>query len=145
MDTSKESVCKMKTYRTTSQGSRVEVTDAKSHLQRKRKKWGSAELSSLPLVRRGKRKSSSSGDAEYLTPRSEIKKRAQKDNIKKYFRSLRRKQRYRNLLKRKRILKIKNMDCSEKQKGNKKEHKERHKMGEEVIPLRVLSKSEWMD
>nr|KAF6480577.1 La ribonucleoprotein 7, transcriptional regulator [Molossus molossus] len=28
---------------------------------------------------------------------------------------------------------------------HKKKHKERHKMGEEVIPLRVLSKSEWMD
>ncbi|NXA11736.1 LARP7 protein, partial [Sapayoa aenigma] len=33
---------------------------------------------------------------------------------------------------------------SKSKRKHKKKHKERHKMGEEVIPLRVLSKTEWM-
>ncbi|XP_030046707.1 la-related protein 7 isoform X2 [Microcaecilia unicolor] len=34
---------------------------------------------------------------------------------------------------------------SKSKRKHKKKHKERHKVGEEVIPLRVLSKKEWLD
>ncbi|XP_060102900.1 la-related protein 7 isoform X3 [Heteronotia binoei] len=38
----------------------------------------------------------------------------------------------------------KDTSLSKSKRKHKKKHKERHKMGEEVIPLRVLSKNEWM-
>ena len=81
MDTSKGSVCK-KRSRTTSEGSEVEVTEPQKP-PTKKKKRERTEVSSLPLGKTGKRKRSSSEDADYLTPKSKLKKVAQKGNIKK--------------------------------------------------------------
>ncbi|KAM4709724.1 la-related protein 7 isoform 1-T2 [Discoglossus pictus] len=39
----------------------------------------------------------------------------------------------------------KDTSMSKVKRKRKKKHKERHRVGEEVIPLRVLSKKEWMD
>ncbi|KAM4808739.1 la-related protein 7 [Rhinophrynus dorsalis] len=39
----------------------------------------------------------------------------------------------------------KDLSMSKVKRKRKKKHKERHRVGEEVIPLRVLSKKEWMD
>ncbi|XP_069487084.1 la-related protein 7 isoform X2 [Ambystoma mexicanum] len=39
----------------------------------------------------------------------------------------------------------KDVTMSKVKRKRKKKHKERHKMGEEVIPLRVLPKKEWLD
>ncbi|XP_040274287.1 la-related protein 7 isoform X2 [Bufo bufo] len=39
----------------------------------------------------------------------------------------------------------KEMSASKVKRKRKKKHRERHRVGEEVIPLRVLSKQEWLD
>ena len=49
----------------------------------KRKNEKKTEVSSLPLVKAGKRKRSSSEDADCLTPKTKVTKVSQKDNIKK--------------------------------------------------------------
>ncbi|GAB5570556.1 la-related protein 7 isoform X1 [Prionailurus iriomotensis] len=83
IDTSKETVGKMKRSRTTSEGSEVEITEPQKPPSKKKKKRERAEASSLPTVRTGKRKRSISEEAEHPTPRSKVKKITQKDNIKK--------------------------------------------------------------
>ena len=79
--TSKDTVDKVKRSRTTSEGSEVEVTEPQKPPSKKKKKRERAEVSGLPLVKAGKRKRSSSEDADCLTPKSKIKKMAQKDNM----------------------------------------------------------------
>ena len=76
-DTSKETVRRVKRLRTTSEGSEIEVTEAQKPLLKQKKKWERAKVSSLSLVKGGKRKGSSSEDADCLTPKSKIKKTAQ--------------------------------------------------------------------
>ncbi|KAG8519427.1 La-related protein 7 [Galemys pyrenaicus] len=83
VDTSKETACKVKRSRTTSEGSEVEISEPQKPPSKKKKKREKAEASSLPSVRTGKRKRSSCDDTECLIPRSKVKKTAQKDNIKK--------------------------------------------------------------
>ncbi|MBZ3875215.1 La-related protein 7 [Sciurus carolinensis] len=79
MDTSNESICKMKRSRTASEGSETETTpEPQKQPTKKKKKW-EREVSSLPEGKTGKRKRSSSEDAEYLATRSKVKKMAQKD------------------------------------------------------------------
>ncbi|XP_032318101.1 la-related protein 7 isoform X2 [Camelus ferus] len=147
MDTSKESVCKVKRSRTTSEGSEVETTEPQKPPSKKRKKRERAEVLSLPSVKTGKRKRSSSEDADCLAPKSKVKKMAPKDNIKKEASEVCKESKELEVSteEEKDTGDIKDGSLLKAKRKHKKKHKERHKMGEEVIPLRVLSKSEWMD
>ncbi|KAM6148087.1 la-related protein 7 isoform 1-T2 [Erethizon dorsatum] len=145
MDTSNMSVCKVKRSRTTSEGSEMESAEPQKQPTKKKKKRDRAEVSSLPEGRPAKKKRSSSADAESLASKSKVKKTAQKDvkkeasEVPKENRDLEFSTEEENTgdMKEGSLLKTK--------RKHKKKHKERHKMGEEVIPLRVLSKNEWMD
>ncbi|XP_057562542.1 la-related protein 7 isoform X3 [Hippopotamus amphibius kiboko] len=145
MDTSKESTCK-KRSRTTSEGSEVEVAEPQKPPTKKKKKREKTEVSVLPLVKTGKRKRSSSEDADCLTPKSKIKKVVQKD-IKKEASEVCKENKELEVSteEEKDTGDIKDGSLLKAKRKHKKKHKERHKMGEEVIPLRVLSKSEWLD
>uniref|UniRef100_A0A8C0I0D3 La ribonucleoprotein 7, transcriptional regulator n=1 Tax=Balaenoptera musculus TaxID=9771 RepID=A0A8C0I0D3_BALMU len=133
MDTSKESVCK-KRSRTTSEGSEVEVTEPQKPPTKKKKKRERTEVSSLPLGKTGKRKRSSSEDADYLIPKSKLKKVAQKDNIKKEASEV---------CKENKELEVSTEE--EKDTGDIKDGSLLKAKEKEVIPLRVLSKTEWLD
>lgn len=147
-DTGSTGVCKGKRPRTASEGSEAETPEAPKQPAKKKKKREKAEPSVLPEVRAGKRERSSAEDEDCQPPRPKVKKRAQKDGISEAASEISKE--------------IRDLEfCSteeEKETGDgkgdsllkvkrkhKKKHKERHKMGEEVIPLRVLSKTEWMD
>ncbi|XP_069315181.1 la-related protein 7 isoform X2 [Eulemur rufifrons] len=147
MDTSDVSACKMKRSRTTSEGSEIETPEPQKQPSKKKKKRERVEASSLPEGRTGKRKRSSSEDAECPTPRSKVKKTAQKDTIKKEASEVSKENRDLEVSteEEKDTGDIKDGSLLKTKRKHKKKHKERHKMGEEVIPLRVLSKSEWMD
>ncbi|XP_058405911.1 la-related protein 7 isoform X2 [Diceros bicornis minor] len=145
MDTSKEAVCKIKRSRTTSEGSEVEITEPQKPPSKKKKKREKAEASNLPSVRTGKRKRSSSEDAECIAPRSKVKKMAQKDIKKEASEVSKDKDLEVSTEEEKDTGDIKDGSLLKAKRKHKKKHKERHKMGEEVIPLRVLSKNEWMD
>uniref|UniRef100_A0A8C4L7U8 La-related protein 7 n=1 Tax=Equus asinus TaxID=9793 RepID=A0A8C4L7U8_EQUAS len=147
MDTSKEAACKMKRSRTTSEGSEVEITEPQKPPSKKKKKREKAETSSLPSIRTGKRKRSSSEDAECLTPRAKVKKMAQKGDVQKEASEVSKESKDLEVSteEEKDTGDIKDGSLLKAKRKHKKKHKERHKMGEEVIPLRVLSKSEWMD
>ncbi|XP_049564927.1 la-related protein 7 isoform X4 [Orcinus orca] len=144
MDPSKESICK-KRSRTTSEGSEVEVTEAQKPPTKKKKKRERTEVSSLPLGKTGKRKRSSSEDADYLTPKSKLKKVAQKDIKKASEVCKENKELEVSTEEEKDTGDIKDGSLLKAKRKHKKKHKERHKMGEEVIPLRVLSKTQWLD
>uniref|UniRef100_M3Z2X9 La-related protein 7 n=1 Tax=Mustela putorius furo TaxID=9669 RepID=M3Z2X9_MUSPF len=136
MDTTKESDSKMKRSRTTSEGSEVETTEPQKPPSKKKKKRE---------IRTGKRKRSIS-EAEYPTPKPKVKKTNQKDNIKKDTEtSKENKDLEVSTEEEKDTGDVKDGSLLKAKRKHKKKHKERHKMGEEVIPLRVLSKSEWMD
>ncbi|XP_076998631.1 la-related protein 7 isoform X1 [Tamandua tetradactyla] len=146
LDTSNESICKLKRSRTTSEGSEVDISEPQKPPSKKKKKREKAEASSLPEVRTEKRKKSSSEDAECLAPRSKVKKLAQKESIKKEISEVKEnKDLELSTEEEKETGDIKDGSLLKSKRKHKKKHKERHKMGEEVIPLRVLSKSEWMD
>ncbi|XP_059233394.1 la-related protein 7 isoform X1 [Mustela nigripes] len=145
MDTAKESDSKMKRSRTTSEGSEVETTEPQKPPSKKKKKRERQEVSGLPVVRTGKRKRSNS-EAEYPTPKPKVKKTNQKDNIKKDTETCKENKDLEvSTEEEKDTGDVKDGSLLKAKRKHKKKHKERHKMGEEVIPLRVLSKSEWMD
>lgn len=146
VDLSKENVCKVKRSRTTSDGSETEVPEPQKPPSKKKKKRERAEASGLPLVRTGKRKRSNSEDTE-INPRSKVKKTAPKDDIKKETSEISKENKDLEVSteEEKDTGDIKDGSLLKTKRKHKKKHKERHKMGEEVIPLRVLSKSEWMD
>ncbi|XP_008059924.1 la-related protein 7, partial [Carlito syrichta] len=146
MDTSNTNACKVKRSRTASEGSEAETTEPQKQ-SKKKKKREKGEVSSLPEARTGKRKRSSFEDAECLAPRSKVKKMTQKDVIKKEASEVSKENRDLEVSteEEKDTGDIKDGSLLKTKRKHKKKHKERHKMGEEVIPLRVLSKSEWMD
>lgn len=146
MDASNESVCK-KRSRTTSESSEVEVTEPQKQPTKKKKKREKTEGSSLPLVKAGKRKRSSSEDADCLTPKAKVKKVSQKDSVKKEAPEVCKESKELEVSteEEKDTGDIKDGSLLKAKRKHKKKHKERHKMGEEVIPLRVLSKTEWLD
>ncbi|XP_055290592.1 la-related protein 7 isoform X1 [Moschus berezovskii] len=146
MDASKESVCK-KRSRTTSESSEVEVTEPQKQPTKKKKKREKTEVSSLPLVKAGKRKRSGCEDADCLIPKAKIKKVSQKDNVKKEAPEVCKENKDLEVSteEEKDTGDIKDGSLLKAKRKHKKKHKERHKMGEEVIPLRVLSKTEWLD
>ncbi|XP_016056205.1 PREDICTED: la-related protein 7 isoform X1 [Miniopterus natalensis] len=140
------SACEAKGPRATSEGSEGEGAEPQKVPSKKKKKRVRAEVTGLPLVR-AKRKRSSSEDTGCPAPRAKVRKTAQKDNLKKASEvskenkdlevSTEEEKETGDIIKDGSLLKAK--------RKHKKKHKERHRMGEEVIPLRVLSKSEWMD
>lgn len=145
MDTSNESKVK-KTLRATSEGSEADAEPQKQP-SKKKKKRERVETSNLPEVRTEKRKRSSSEDTESLAPKSKVKKTAQKDSIKNEASEVSKENRDLGFSteEEKDTGDIKDASLLKTKRKHKKKHKERHKMGEEVIPLRVLSKNEWMD
>ena len=167
VDSSSLGVCKaMKRPRTASEGSEAETPEAPK--QPAKKKQDKVEASSLPEARAGKRERCSAEDEDCLPPRPKAKKRAQKDGVgqaasevSKESRGTMHGSKVTNVLTSSHngLTEIFFLDlefCSteeEKETGDRKgdslskvkrkhmkKHKERHKMGEEVIPLRVLSK-----
>ncbi|KAK2101127.1 La- protein 7 [Saguinus oedipus] len=145
-DTSNTSLSKMKRSRPTSEGSDLESPEPQKQPSKKKKKRDKVEVSSLPEVRSGKRKRSSSEDAESLAPLVKVKKIIQKDMVKEAS-ELSRENRDIEISteEEKDTGDLKDSSLLKTKRKHKKKHKERHEMGEEVIPLRVLSKSEWMD
>ncbi|KAL6059657.1 hypothetical protein STEG23_037122 [Scotinomys teguina] len=145
-DTSGEGVSKAKRPRTASEGSEAETPDVPKQPAKKKRKREKVEAS-FPEVPAGKRDRSSAEDEDCLPPRPKAKKRAQKDGLSESASEVSKESRDLELCcteeketgdgKGDSLLKVK--------RKHKKKHKERHKMGEEVIPLRVLSKTEWMD
>ncbi|XP_075400024.1 la-related protein 7 isoform X2 [Tenrec ecaudatus] len=112
--------------------------------KKKKKHKDKGDASTLPEARAAKRKRKGSANAEGLAPKAKVRKTTPKEHVKEA-----------QVCKESKDLEFSTEE--EKETGDKegsllkakrkhkKKHKERHKMGEEVIPLRVLSKSEWMD
>nr|XP_048312850.1 la-related protein 7 [Myodes glareolus] len=148
MDTDSMGVSKAKRQRTASEGSEAETPDAPKQPAKKKKKRDKIETSILPEVRAGKRERSSAEDEDCLPPRPKAKKRAQKDGISEAASEVSKESRdleFCSTEEEKETGDIKGDSLLKVKRKHKKKHKERHKMGEEVIPLRVLSKTEWMD
>lgn len=147
MDTSEaNSACKRS--RTASEGSEAETPEPQKQPAKKKKKRERVETCSLPEVKAGKRKRSSSEDAECLPPKSKAKKSktAQKDSLKEAEVSkVNTDLEFCSTEEEKDTGDLKGVSLLKSKRKHKKKHKERHKMGEEVIPLRVLSKTEWLD
>ncbi|XP_021504424.1 la-related protein 7 isoform X1 [Meriones unguiculatus] len=148
VDTSSMAVCKAKRPRTASEGSEAETPEPPKPPAKKKKKRDKAESSILPEGRAGKRERSSAEDEDCLAPKPKVRKRAQKDvageaasEVSKESRDLE----FCSTEEEKETGERKDDSLLKVKRKHKKKHKERHKMGEEVIPLRVLSKTEWMD
>ncbi|MGH0150934.1 UNVERIFIED_CONTAM: hypothetical protein FKN15_060730 [Acipenser sinensis] len=133
---------KKKRPRGLSECSETDSTDAQKALSKKDKKKRCRSESTEPTeeVRQGKRKRSST-DSQKETP-CKVRKVSEVERVPELkqesengLRDL--KEEEKELKKDESLLKAK--------RKRKKKHKERHKMGEEVIPLRVLSKNEWLD
>lgn len=141
-------VSKVKRQRTASEGSEAETPDAPKQPAKKKRKREKVETSILPEVRAGKRERSSAEDEDCLPPRPKAKKRAQKDGISEAASEVSKESRdleFCSTEEEKETGDRKGDSLLKVKRKHKKKHKERHKMGEEVIPLRVLSKTEWMD
>ncbi|XP_057650194.1 la-related protein 7 [Chionomys nivalis] len=148
LDTSSMGVSKAKRQRTASEGSEAETPDAPKQPAKKKKKREKVETSILPEVRAGKRERSSAEDEDCLPPKPKAKKRAQKDGISEAASEVSKESRdleFCSTEEEKDTGDRKGDSLLKVKRKHKKKHKERHKMGEEVIPLRVLSKTEWMD
>ncbi|XP_051021596.1 la-related protein 7 [Acomys russatus] len=147
---SSEGVCNAKRPRTASEGSEEETPEAPKQPAKKKKKRGKVEPSILPEVRAGKRERerSSAEDEDCLPPRPKAKKRAQKEGPAEAASEASKESRdleFCSTEEEKETGDTKGDSLIKVKRKHKKKHKERHKMGEEVIPLRVLSKTEWMD
>uniref|UniRef100_A0A2K6SWF9 Uncharacterized protein n=1 Tax=Saimiri boliviensis boliviensis TaxID=39432 RepID=A0A2K6SWF9_SAIBB len=127
-DTSNTSVSKMKRSRSTSEGSDLESPELQKH---------------LPEIRTGKRKRSSSEDAESLAPQSKVKKIIQKDMVKEAS-EVSKENREISTEEEKDTGDLKDISLLKTKRKHKKKHKERHKMGEVVIPLRMDLKKEYL-
>ncbi|XP_066239891.1 la-related protein 7 isoform X1 [Saccopteryx leptura] len=140
------SACQVKMPRTTSEGSEGEGTEPQKPPSKKKKKRARAEGASLPSGRTGKRKRGSCEDVGCAAPRSKVRKMARKDSLTKASETSRENKDVEvSTEEEKETGDIKDGSLLKAKRKHKKKHKERHRMGEEVIPLRVLSKSEWMD
>uniref|UniRef100_A0A8C5TYN0 La-related protein 7 n=1 Tax=Malurus cyaneus samueli TaxID=2593467 RepID=A0A8C5TYN0_9PASS len=147
-NTTAEPVPKSKRQRTPSECSEMEGTETpKQPSKREKRKWDRAESSEVTWESRpGKRKRASSGDGEASAPK--VKKTAEKDEVETV-----KEETTEEAPKDSNDVEVsaeedkdkKDTSLSKSKRKHKKKHKERHKMGEEVIPLRVLSKTEWMD
>ncbi|NXL62958.1 LARP7 protein, partial [Chordeiles acutipennis] len=140
-----EQVPKAKRHRTSSECSEMEGTEThRQPSKREKRKWDRTESSEAPWEGRpGKRKRTSSGDGETSTPK--VKKSVQKDEVRPVKEETTEAPKDSNDVSAEDDKDKKDTSLSKTKRKHKKKHKERHKMGEEVIPLRVLSKTEWMD
>ncbi|XP_052035248.1 la-related protein 7 isoform X2 [Apodemus sylvaticus] len=149
VDSSSSGPCKAtKRPRTASEGSEAETPEAPKQPAKKKKKRDKAEASSLPDVRAGKRERSGAEDEDCLPPRPKAKKRAARDGLGQAASEVSKESRdleFCSTEEEKETGDSKGDSLSKVKRKHKKKHRERHKMGEEVIPLRVLSKTEWMD
>ncbi|KFP39667.1 La-related protein 7, partial [Chlamydotis macqueenii] len=144
-DTKTEQVPKAKRHRTSSECSEMEGTEThRQPSKREKRKWDRTESSEVPWESRlGKRKRTSSGECETSTPK--VKKTVQKDEVCPVKEETTETPKDSKEVSAEDDKDKKDTSLSKSKRKHKKKHKERHKMGEEVIPLRVLSKTEWMD
>ncbi|NWW13700.1 LARP7 protein, partial [Oreocharis arfaki] len=144
-NTTTEPVPKSKRHRTPSECSEMEGTETpRQPSKREKRKWDRTESSEVTWESRpGKRKRTSSGDGETSAPK--IKKTAEKDEVEPVKEETTEAPKDANDVSAEEDKDKKDTSLSKSKRKHKKKHKERHKMGEEVIPLRVLSKTEWMD
>ncbi|XP_041882783.1 la-related protein 7 [Corvus kubaryi] len=140
-----EPVPKSKRHRTPSECSEMEGTETpRQPSKREKRKWDRTESSEVTWESRpGKRKRTSSGDGEASAPK--VKKTAEKDEVETVKEETTEAPKDANEVSAEEDKDKKETSLSKSKRKHKKKHKERHKMGEEVIPLRVLSKTEWMD
>ncbi|NWY00867.1 LARP7 protein, partial [Nothoprocta ornata] len=145
-----EQAPKSKRHRTCSECSEMEATATpRQPAKREKRKWGRTESSEASMESRPrKRKRSSSVDGE--ASKAKVKKTVQKDEIHEVHtikEETTEAQKEPNEVSAEddKETEKKDTSISKSKRKHKKKHKERHKMGEEVIPLRVLSKTEWMD
>ncbi|KGL83721.1 La-related protein 7, partial [Tinamus guttatus] len=147
VNTTAEQAPKSKRHRTTSECSEMETTEAhRQPAKREKRKWDRTESSEAPVESRPrKRKRSSSGGGE--ASNAKVKKTVQKDEVQSVKEETTEAQKdpSENDKETDKETDKKDTSLSKSKRKHKKKHKERHKMGEEVIPLRVLSKTEWMD
>lgn len=144
--TATEPLSKSKRHRTPSECSEMEGTETpKQPSKREKRKWDRTESSEVTWESRpGKRKRASSGDGETSAPK--VKKTAEKDEVETVKEETTTEApKDSNEISAEEDKDKKDTSLSKSKRKHKKKHKERHKMGEEVIPLRVLSKTEWMD
>ncbi|NXS52292.1 LARP7 protein, partial [Brachypteracias leptosomus] len=143
-NTTTEQVPKSKRHRTSSECSEMEgVETHRQPSKREKRKWDRTESSGVHWESRpGKRKRTSSGDGETSTPK--VKKTVQKDEVHAVKDETTEAPKESNDVSGEDDKDKKDTSLSKSKRKHKKKHKERHKMGEEVIPLRVLSKTEWM-
>ncbi|XP_077156701.1 la-related protein 7 isoform X2 [Paroedura picta] len=146
MDTTAEHTSRSKRHRTTSESSEMEASEVQwQSSKRDKKRTDRTESSGSGESRPGKRKRSHSGDGEVSFGKA--KKTAQKDNVHSAREGSTEGPEDSKELSTEEDRESgdkKDTSLSKSKRKHKKKHKERHKMGEEVIPLRVLSKSEWM-
>ncbi|NXB31897.1 LARP7 protein, partial [Eulacestoma nigropectus] len=144
-NTTTEPVPKSKRHRTPSECSEMEGTETpRQPSKREKRKLDRTESSEVTWESRpGKRKRTSSGDGETSTPK--VKKTAEKDEVETVKEEITEAPKDCNEVSAEDDKDKKDTSLSKSKRKHKKKHKERHKMGEEVIPLRVLSKTEWMD
>ncbi|NWI37554.1 LARP7 protein, partial [Picathartes gymnocephalus] len=144
-NTTTEPVAKPKRHRTPSECSEMEGTETpKQPSKREKRKWDRTESSEVTWESRpGKRKRTTSGDGETSAPK--VKKTAEKDEVETVKEETTEAPKDSNEVSAEEDKDKKDTSLSKSKRKHKKKHKERHKMGEEVIPLRVLSKTEWMD
>ncbi|NXJ82369.1 LARP7 protein, partial [Trogon melanurus] len=145
MNTTTGHVSKSKRHRTSSECSEMEGTEThRQPSKREKRKWDRTESSEVPWEGRlAKRKRTSSGDGETSTRK--VKKSFQKDEVHSVKEEATEAPKDSNDISVEDGSDKKDTSLSKSKRKHKKKHKERHKMGEEVIPLRVLSKTEWMD
>ncbi|XP_050176533.1 la-related protein 7 isoform X2 [Myiozetetes cayanensis] len=143
-NTTMEPTPKSKRHRTTSECSEMEGTETpKQPSKREKRKWDKTENSEVTCESRpGKRKRTSSADGETSAPK--VKKTAEKEEAETVKEETTEAPKNSNEVSAEEDKDKKDTSLSKAKRKHKKKHKERHKMGEEVIPLRVLSKAEWM-
>ncbi|KAM7021517.1 la-related protein 7 isoform 3-T3 [Passerculus sandwichensis] len=140
-----EAAPKSKRDRTPSECSEMEGTEPpKQPSKKEKRKWDRTESSEVTWESRpGKRKRTTSGDGETSAPK--VKKTAEKDEVETIKEETTEVPKDSNEVSAEEDKDKKDTSLSKSKRKHKKKHKERHKMEEEVIPLRVLSKTEWMD
>ncbi|KAJ6668832.1 hypothetical protein lerEdw1_012318 [Lerista edwardsae] len=146
MDITTEHTSRSKRQRTTSESSEMEALEVQRQSSKKeRRKLDRTENVGLGESRSGKRKRSHSVDREMSVVK--VKKTSQKDNVhsaKEESIDGPEDSKEISTEEEREVGDKKDTSLSKSKRKHKKKHKERHKMGEEVIPLRVLSKNEWI-
>nr|XP_034968585.1 la-related protein 7 isoform X1 [Zootoca vivipara]XP_034968586.1 la-related protein 7 isoform X1 [Zootoca vivipara]XP_034968587.1 la-related protein 7 isoform X1 [Zootoca vivipara]XP_034968588.1 la-related protein 7 isoform X1 [Zootoca vivipara]XP_034968589.1 la-related protein 7 isoform X1 [Zootoca vivipara]XP_034968591.1 la-related protein 7 isoform X1 [Zootoca vivipara] len=140
-----EHTSRSKRHRTTSESSEMEASEIQRPCSKKEKrKFDRMESSGSGESRPGKRKRCHSGDGEVSIVKA--KKTFQKDVHSTKEESAEGPEDPKEISteEEREVGDKKDTSLSKSKRKHKKKHKERHKMGEEVIPLRVLSKNEWM-